>query len=144
MKSRPPSCRAKALSGLRAGACGGLAVVLATFSLLLQALLPLMPATAMASGAGISTQAMASLCLTEDVPVPDRHGVPARHEPGQASPACPICLGLHLVAAYVPPPALAIPLPRLTHDVRATTRSGAAPAEAWSAASQPRGPPNAA
>jgi hypothetical protein len=141
VKSRPPSCRAKALSGLRAGACGGLAVVLAVFSLLLQALLPLIPT---ASASGTANRPMAALCLTQDASLPGPHGTPVRQEPGQGAPVCAVCLGLHLVAAYVPPPALAIPLPRLVHDVRAATPTGKAPVAGWSAAPQARGPPVAA
>jgi hypothetical protein len=141
MRSRSPSCRPNALRGLRAGACGGLAVMLASFSLLLQALLPLMPATPMAGGAGMPAGAMATLCLTRDASAPDPHRVPARPAPSQGIPVCPVCLGLHLVAAYVPPPALAIPLPRRVDDVRAAVRSAAAPAEAWSVVPQARGPP---
>jgi hypothetical protein len=133
-----------ALSALRAGACGGLAVVLASFSLLLQALLPLTPAGSPASASVMPSWTMASLCLSQDASVPDRHGAPARQEPGEDSPVCPVCLGLHLVSAYVPPSTLGVPLPRLVRDIREADRPSAAPVEAWRAASQARGPPTAA
>jgi len=144
VRSRSPSCRPNALRGLRAGACGGLAVMLASFSLLLQALLPLVPAAPMAGGAGMPGGVMATLCLTRDASAPDPHRVPARPASSQGMPVCPVCLGLHLVAAYVPPPGLAIPLPRRVDDVRAAARSAAAPAEAWGVVPQARGPPIAA
>jgi hypothetical protein len=132
------------LSALRTGACGGLAVVLASFSLLLQALLPLTPAGSPASEPGMPNWTMASLCLSQDAAVPDRHGTPARQEPGKDSPVCPVCLGLHLISAYVPPSTLGIPLPSLVRDNRMASRLAAAPVEAWRAASQARGPPTAA
>ncbi len=134
----------RALSALRAGACGGFGVVLASFALLLQALLPLTPAASPAGEPGMPYWTMASLCLSQDASVPDRHGTPARQEPGEDSPVCPVCLGLHLLSAYVPPSTLGIPLPSLMHDIRVASRLTGAPAEAWRAASQARGPPTAA
>jgi hypothetical protein len=107
-------------------------------------MLPLTPAASMALESGIPSWTMASLCLSQDVSAPDPQGAPARQEPGEDSPVCPICLGLHFLSAYVPPSMLAIPLPRLVRDIRIASWPSAAPAGAWRAASQARGPPTAA
>jgi hypothetical protein len=98
----------------------------------------------MASEPGMPSWTMASLCLSQDAAVPDPQGTPAGQEPGKGSPVCPVCLGLHLVGAYVAPPALGIPLPVPGHDLRVAGRPQVAPAEALRAAFQARGPPPAA
>jgi hypothetical protein len=121
--------------------------MVASFALLLQALLPL----SFLTGAAVSAASgdppmwsMGSLCTAANgTTAPDETPAPAGQIPG-SHPICPLCLGLHLVDAYVPPTTIAVLVPRdHTLDGRARAVAVNRPDERRSA-TRARAPPSLA
>jgi hypothetical protein len=81
-------------------------VIVASFALLLQALLPLSfvtGAAASAASGGLPMWSMGALCTAANgTTAPDEAPAPARQIPGSHA-ICRLCLGLHLADVYLPP-----------------------------------------
>jgi hypothetical protein len=138
---RKPLRQFNALRGFRAGWRRRVAVLLAGFSLLLQALLP-WPAEATSRANGDAPDwVMASLCLAHDSSsqAPAQH--PARQDPAFPYPTCAICLGLHCAGAFVPPLLAALSPPRSARTIELVPWTIAVRSESDRTASRARAPP---
>jgi hypothetical protein len=90
--------------------------MIASFALFLQALLPLSFLTgtsdAGAASADSPSWSMGSLCsAVHRATDADETPAPGGQAPGSHQ-SCPLCLGLHLAAAFLPPTTIAIVVPR--------------------------------
>jgi hypothetical protein len=138
-RRKKPLRPTNALRGFRAGWRCVVAVLLAGFSLLVQALLPWpADATARAERTRAPGWVMASLCLAHDPASPAR---PVKPDPGNPSSGCAICLALHCLGAFVPPHVAALHLPQAARGIELAAWTLAEPGDAFRTASQARAPP---
>jgi hypothetical protein len=138
---RKPLRQINALRGFRTGWRGRVAMLLAGFSLLLQALLP-WPAEATPRANGDAPDwIMASLCLAHDAGPQAPAQRPARQDSGFPSPSCAICLGLHCAGAFVPPLLAALSPPEAARTIELVAWTIAARGESDRTASRARAPP---
>jgi len=141
-RRRHPLRQINALRGLRAGWRGRVAVLLAGFFLLLQALLPWSTeAAARANAANAPDWIMASLCVAHDTDSQVPAHRPVWQDPASALSSCAICLGLHCAGAFVPPQMAALSPPTSSRPIDLAEWRVAAPGDSYRTASRARAPP---
>lgn len=121
--------------------------MIASFALFLQVLLPLSflagTSEAGSTSADSPSWSMGSLCSVHRATETDETPAPGGQTPGSHQ-SCPLCLGLHLAAAFLPPTTIAIVLPRERGlERRHRDVSVDRPDDRWSS-SRARAPPSLA